>query len=106
MPTLSSLRVSRNPQEVAHHRLAMLELARCRRTLDTFIQLHVSSRRSPKERQADLLVAHLVPGETFIVSELSRLGRGAGKSITLAATPVQRQPRLLPVKEGIRRTGR
>ena len=42
------------------------------------MELHVSSRHSPRERQLDVLLARLEAGDTLIVSELSRMGRSVG----------------------------
>lgn len=106
MPTCAYLRVSKHTQDVHHQRLAILEFARCERlTVDEFLELTVSSRRAPKERKVDLLLARLVPGDTLLVSELSRLGRSVGEIITTGDTLVKRQIRLLAIKEGSRLEG-
>jgi DNA invertase Pin-like site-specific DNA recombinase len=106
MPTLAYLRVSKDTQDVTHQRLAILEFAqRERLTVDDFLEVSVSSRRSLKERKVDLLLARLTPGDLLIVSELSRLGRSVGDIITTVDTLVKRQIRLLAIKEGIRLNG-
>jgi DNA invertase Pin-like site-specific DNA recombinase len=106
MPTLAYLRVSKDTQDVTHQRLAILEFARRERlTVDDFIEVSVSSRRSLKERKVDLLLARLAPGDLLIVSELSRLGRSVGDIITTVDTLVKRQIQLLAIKEGIRLNG-
>jgi DNA invertase Pin-like site-specific DNA recombinase len=106
MPILAYLRVSRHTQDVTHQRLAILEFARRERfTVDDFLEFSVSSRRSPKERKVDLLLARLMPGDTLIVSELSRLGRSVGEIITTVDVLIKQQIRLLAVKEGIRLDG-
>jgi DNA invertase Pin-like site-specific DNA recombinase len=107
MKTLAYLRVSKDSQDVTHQRLAVLEFARhARREIDDFMELRVSSRRSPKERQLDVLLARLEPGDTLIVSELSRMGRSVGESITLVDTLVKQHIQLVAIKEGIRLDGR
>jgi DNA invertase Pin-like site-specific DNA recombinase len=53
----------------------------------------------------DLLLARLAPGDTLLVSELSRLGRSVGEIITLVDTLVTRQIRVFALKEGLRLTG-
>jgi DNA invertase Pin-like site-specific DNA recombinase len=53
----------------------------------------------------DLLLARLAPGDTLIVSELSRLGRSVGDIITTVDPLVKRQVQLLAIKEGIRLNG-
>ena len=58
MPTLAYLRVSKHTQDVNHQRLAILEFARRERlTIDEFIAVEVSSRRSAKARKVGELVA-------------------------------------------------
>lgn len=64
MPTLAYLRVSKDTQDVNHQCLAILEFARHERlTVDEFLEVGFSSRRSLKERKVDLLLARLAPGD-------------------------------------------
>jgi len=103
MKTLAYLRVSKDSQDVTHQRLAVLEFARhARREIDDFMELRVSSRRSPQERQLDVLLARLEPGDTLIVSELSRMGRSVGEIITIVDTLVKQHIQLVAIKEGMR----
>lgn len=107
MKTIAYLRVSKDSQDVKNQRLAILEFARhAHREIDEFMELQVSSRRSPKERQLDVLLARLEPGDTLMVSELSRLGRSVGEIITTVDTLVKKHIRLIAIKEGIRLEGR
>ena len=107
MKTIAYLRVSKDSQDVKNQRLAILEFARHEhREIDEFMELQVSSRRSPKERQLDVLLARLEPGDTLMVSELSRLGRSVGEIITTVDTLVKKPIRLIAIKEGIRLEGR
>jgi len=106
MKTLAYVRVSKDTQDTNNQRLAILECARCARLeVHAFIGRSASSRRPPKERQVDLLLAQLEPGDTLIVSELSRLGRSVGEIITLVDTLVKQKVRLLALKEGTRLDG-
>jgi DNA invertase Pin-like site-specific DNA recombinase len=107
MTTIAYLRVSKDSQDVKHQRLAILEFARHdKREIDEFMELRVSSRRSPKERQLDVLLTRLEPGDTLIVSELSRMGRSVGEIITTVDTLVKQHIQLVALKEGIRLDGR
>jgi DNA invertase Pin-like site-specific DNA recombinase len=82
MKTIAYLRVSKDSQDVWNQRLAILEFARQEQlTLTDFMELSVSSRRSPKERQIDVLLARLETGDTLVVSEVSRMGRSVGEII-------------------------
>src|SRR6516162_6299199 len=103
MPTIAYLRVSKDSQDVNNQRLAILEFARQEhREIGEFMALQVSSRRSPRERQIDVLLQRLAPGDTLIVSELSRLGRSVGEIITTVDTLVHQRIQLIAIKEGIR----
>ena len=103
MTTLAYLRVSKDTQDTKNQRLAILEFAHAERiAVDEFLELQASSRRSAKVRKVDLLLARLAPGDTLLVSELSRLGRSVGEIITLIDTLVTRQIRVFALKEGLR----
>ncbi len=107
MQTIAYLSVSKDSQDVKNQRLAILEFARQEKCeISEFIEVTASSRRSPKERQLDLLLARLQAGDTLVVSELSRMGRSVGEIITTVDTLVQRHIRLLAVKEDIRLDGK
>jgi DNA invertase Pin-like site-specific DNA recombinase len=107
MKTLAYLRVSKDSQDVTHQRLAVLEFARReKREIDDFMERRVSSRRSPKERQLDVLLTRLEPGDTLIVSELSRMGRSVGEIITIVDTLMKQHIQVVAIKEGIRLEGR
>jgi DNA invertase Pin-like site-specific DNA recombinase len=104
--TLAYIRVSKDSQDVRNQRLAILEFARQEQlTLTDFMELGVSARRSPKERQIDVLLARLDAGDTLVVSEVSRMGRSVGEIITVVDTLVKQRVRFLAIKEGIRLEG-
>lgn len=103
MKTMAYLRVSKDSQDVNNQRLAILEFARQEhQEIGEFLEVQASSRRSPKERQLDILLARLEPGDTLMVSELSRMGRSVGEIITTVDTLVKKHIRLIAIKEGIR----
>lgn len=106
MATIAYLRVSKDSQDVRNQRLAILEFARQELLeIDEFMELSISSRRSAKERQIDLLLAKLGSGDTLIVSELSRMGRSVGEIITTVDRLVKEQVQFIAIKEGIRLIG-
>src|SRR5467141_4000055 len=103
MQTIAYLRVSKDSQDVKNQRLAILEFARQEhREIGEFMELHVSSRRSPRERQLDVLLMRLEPGDTLIVSELSRMGRSVGEIIAMVDALVHKRIQFIAIKEGIR----
>jgi DNA invertase Pin-like site-specific DNA recombinase len=107
MKTIAYVRVSRDSQDVRNQRLAILEFAQQEKfEISEFMELSVSSRRSPKARQIDLLMAQLESGDTLVVSELSRMGRSVGEMITTVDALVKQQIRLMAIKEGIRLEGK
>lgn len=106
MRTTAYLRVSKDTQDVNNQKLAVLEFARKEKIqVDEFMELSVSTRKSRKERKLDMLLEHLAPGDTLIVSELSRMGRSVGEIITTVDALIKKQIQLFAVKEGIRLNG-
>jgi DNA invertase Pin-like site-specific DNA recombinase len=60
MKTIAYVRVSKDSQDVKNQRLAILEFARQEKIdISEFLEVSASSRRSPKERRLDLLLAEL-----------------------------------------------
>ena len=107
MKTIAYVRVSKDSQDVRTQRLAILEFAQQEKfEISEFMELSVSSRRSPKARQIDLLMAHLESGDTLVGSELSRMGRAVGDMMTTGDALVKQQIRLIAIKEGIRLEGK
>jgi len=107
MKTIAYVRVSKDSQDVRNQRLAILEFAQQEKLeISAFMELSMSSRRSPKARQIDLLMAQLVSGDTLVVSELSRMGRSVGEILTTGDALVKQQVRLMVIKEGIRLDGK
>jgi len=101
MKTIAYLRVSKDSQDVRNQRLAILEFAQQEKLeISEFMELSMSSRRSSKERQIDLLMTQLESGDTLIVSELSRMGRSVGEIITTVDALVKQRIRFMAIKEG------
>src|SRR5262245_60947405 len=74
MKTVAYVRVSTDTQDMTHQRLAILEFARTERmVVDEVLEIQASAQRSLTVRRIDVLLSRLEPGDTLIVSELSRL---------------------------------
>ena len=102
MKTIAYLRVSKDTQDVKNQKLAILEFAiKESIKINDFMEITASSRKSTKERRINILLEQLSPGDTIIVSELSRMGRSVAEIITTIDTLINREIRLLSVKEGI-----
>ncbi len=107
MQTIAYLRVSKDSQDVTNQRLAILDFAQKEGiTVDDFMEMVVSSRKSTKERKIDALLEGLAEGDTLIVSELSRIGRSVGEIITTVDELVKQKIRFIAIKEGIRLNGK
>lgn len=103
MPSITAyLRVSTGGQDLNNQRYAILDYAdRQGLRVDTWMEVKMSSRRTPKERRIDDLVDSMKPGDTILVSELSRLGRSVGQIITLVDELVKNQVSVIVIKQGI-----
>ena len=102
MKTIAYLRVSSEKQDVDSQRLAILDYAqRQKLQINEFVEISVSSQRTPVERGLGTLLARLEDGDLLIVSELSRLGRSVGQIITLVHELVRRGVVFTAIKENI-----
>ena len=82
--TVAYIRASTIAQDVNNQRHEILEYGhREGIQVDTFIEVTVSSRHSSRQRRIEELQDRLEPGDTLIVTELSRLGRSTGEVILL-----------------------
>ena len=105
--TTAYLRVSTDGQDLKNQRYAILDYAdRHGIRVDTWMEVKMSSRRTPKERRIDDLVDSLSPGDCLLVSELSRLGRSVGQIITLVDELVKKQISVIVIKQGIKVNGK
>jgi DNA invertase Pin-like site-specific DNA recombinase len=101
------LRVSTAKQDVQNQKLEILSYANTSKlTVDDFIAIEISSRRTMKERRIDELLEKLEVGDTLIVSELSRLGRSLGEIIQIVDNLIKKEIRFIAVKQGMIINGR
>lgn len=71
-------------------------------TLDEWIEVEISSRRSAGQRRLRKLLAKVAAGDTVIVSELSRLGRSLREVLALIEELIHyKRCRLILVKQGL-----
>lgn len=71
-------------------------------TIDEWLEVEMSSRRSQEQRRLTELVAKVGPGDTVIVAELSRLGRSIREVLGLIEELInQKKCRLICVKQGL-----
>lgn len=97
---LAYLRTSTDKQDLDQQRLQILEYARTHQlSVEDFIAITISSRKSSKERRLEELVDQLAEGDTLIVTELSRLGRSTGQVIALIDELLQQDIRVIVIKQ-------
>lgn len=107
MKTIAYLRVSTDQQDLKNQKYEILEF--CQReniTIDDWLEISMSSRKSAKARRLDELLEVCEPGDRIIVSELSRLGRSVGQIAMLVNDLVRKSIGLICIKEGIRLNGK
>ncbi len=82
--TMAYIRASTNTQDVNNQRHEILEYGnRNGMHIDEFIEITISSRHSSRKRRIEELQEKLNPGDSLLVTELSRLGRSTGEVIIL-----------------------
>ena len=82
--TIGYIRVSSDKQTVDNQRLAILDY--CNKQdikVDDWIEVNMSSKRTPAQRRIDELLHRLQEGKLLIVAELSRLARSVGQIAVL-----------------------
>ncbi|HOL44319.1 MAG TPA: recombinase family protein [Methanothrix sp.] len=99
---MAYVRVSTDEQDTDKQRHEILEYAnRQKWVVDHIISSTMSSRASRKKRRIEELMSMLAPGDTLIISELSRLGRSVPEVINLVNTLSKNNIRLIAIKENI-----
>jgi DNA invertase Pin-like site-specific DNA recombinase len=96
------IRASTDKQDLSHQKLEILEFAREKSLrIDDFIEITISSRKTSKQRRIDELLENLIEADTLIVTELSRLGRSTAEVIGLINGLIQRNIRIIIIKQGM-----
>lgn len=100
--TIAYIRTSTDKQDLNNQKLEIFEYARRNQLeVNDFIQMSISSRRTSKERRIDEMVAALDGADTLIVTELSRLGRSTAEVIGLVNELIQKQVRVIAIKQSL-----
>ena len=82
--TVAYIRASTDKQDIKNQRHEILEYGNSEGMhIDEFIEVTMSSRHSSRQRRIEELQARLEPGDSLLVTELSRLGRSTGEVIML-----------------------
>jgi len=100
--TVAYLRASTDKQDLNNQKLEILEFARQKQLhVDEFVAITISSRKTSKQRRIDELLEKLSELDTLIVTELSRLGRSTSEVIALVNELVQRNIRVIVIKQNL-----
>ncbi len=100
--TIAYIRASTDKQDLNNQKLEILEFARrTDRKVDEFVEITISSRKSSKQRRIDELLGKLSEADTLIVTELSRLGRSTAQVISLVNELLQRNIRVIVIKQNL-----
>lgn len=101
--TIAYVRVSTDDQDYRNQKFEILNYCdKFRMTVDQWLEVEMSSRRSAKDRRIDDLLANLKMNDRLLVSELSRLGRSTGEIIQLIKTLTDQSIEFIAVKQGVR----
>lgn len=101
------VRVSTGGQELENQEITIARYCRSEGlNLSDIMGVTISSRKDTKQRRIDELLESLNPGDTLIVSELSRLARSVGQIAFMVDKLIQNQVRLIAIKEKIDLNGK
>lgn len=99
---IAYLRASTNKQDLNNQKLEILECSRKKDLkVDEFVQITMSSQKTPKQRRIDEVLEKLVGYDTLIVTELSRLGRSTAEVISLINALVDKNIRVVICKQNL-----
>ncbi len=99
---IAYIRTSTDKQELKNQKLEILEYAHKNHLkIEEFVEITISSRKTTKQRRIDDVLEKLNNFDTLIVSELSRLGRSTAEVISLINGIVDRNIRIIVLKQNL-----
>lgn len=105
--TIAYMRVSTHKQDTENQELEILRYASSNdMNIDHWFRLEISSRKSLRDRRIDELLDMLTPGDTLIVSELSRLGRSLSQIVTIVDELIERNVAFIAIKQNMKLNGK
>ncbi|MCF6777769.1 recombinase family protein [Thiotrichales bacterium 19X7-9] len=97
---IAYIRISTNNQDIQNQKLEIYEYARKHNLqIDQFIEVEASTKKSTKQRRIEELLLKINPNDTVIITELSRLDRSTSEVIDLVNALIQKQVRLISIKQ-------
>src|SRR5262245_5726953 len=107
MATIAYLRISTGGQDLDQQKLAVLDYAQKHRvTVDAFVATQRSAQHATQRAELLQMIESLHRGDRVIVSELSRLGRSLSQILQIIDRLIQKEVRLVAIKEAIRFEGK
>jgi DNA invertase Pin-like site-specific DNA recombinase len=101
------VRISTVRQDADNQRHEILEhVNKNHLNVDEFIEAEISSRKDKKQRRITELLETLEPGDTLIVSELSRLGRSTSEVIDIVNELIAKEIKFIAIKQGLNIVGK
>ena len=99
---IAYIRVSTNNQDIQNQKLEVYEYARENNLqINQFIEVEASTIKSPKDRRIENLLIQVNSNDILIITELSRLGRSTSEVIDLVNALIQKQVRLIVIKQNL-----
>lgn len=100
MKVIAHTRISTDQQDLEKQKHLLLDYAQKQGWLiDEFIEVAVSSKKSPRKRKIDELLEKLTQGDVLLVAELSRLGRNMLETLNIINTLSEKGIRLVFVRQ-------
>lgn len=100
--TIAYLRASTDKQDTSNQRAEILSYAwKENLKVDEFIEITISSRRTPKQRRIEELTDRLNKGDTLIVTELSRIGRSTSEVLGIINELIKSEVRIIIIRQGL-----
>jgi DNA invertase Pin-like site-specific DNA recombinase len=107
MAVIGYIRVSTEMQDVKNQQHEILQYINDHHLhVDEFMEFEISSRKSKAERGIDKLLEKLQPGDTLIVSELSRIGRSTSEVIDIVNSLIDKKVNLVAIKQNLNITNK
>jgi DNA invertase Pin-like site-specific DNA recombinase len=95
------LRVSTDKQTVENQRYEILKYADIKKlSIDQWVEETASGVKSVKDRKVGELLTRMEKGDTFLVSELSRLGRNLMEVMSILHDCMEKDVKVFAIKEG------
>jgi DNA invertase Pin-like site-specific DNA recombinase len=96
------LRASTDKQDLTNQRHEILTYTNNNNLkVDEFMEVQISSRKTPKQRRISELIEKLNHTDTLIVTEISRLGRSTSEIIEIIASLLKEKIQLIIIKQNL-----